>query len=44
MMKYRAFVWDYDGSIWELNIEKEILSEEQWNKITGDTFTTGGEK
>lgn len=40
MLKYWAFVRDYDGSIWELNVDKEVISEELWNKITGDTFST----
>jgi hypothetical protein len=39
MIKYRAFVRDYDGTIREINSDKEFVSEEQRNKVTGENLT-----
>ena len=38
MLKYRAFLRDYDGSIREIITEKSIISDEMREKITGESI------
>jgi len=44
-MHYRGFIWDYDGSIREIQVDKRIVSAETWLKVTWESFVpTEGER
>lgn len=37
MLSYWGFIWDYDGSIWELLVEWKVVSAETWMKVTRES-------